>query len=62
MQSPYDYYVISTPLFGFPTCEITYQGDTIRELSAPINMVEEAVDLLNCAYQEGHRRALAGMD
>lgn len=62
MTSPYDYYVISTPLLGFPKCVITYHGDDIREIASPINMVEEAVNLLNCAYQEGHRRALEGLD
>jgi hypothetical protein len=61
-MEPYDYEIISEPLFGFPKCAITYQGDDIREITAPISMIEEAVDLLNCAYQEGHRRALAGMD
>ena len=61
-MSPYDYYVINSPVFGFPKCAITYQEDKIREITAPIHMVEEAVDLLNCAYQEGHRRAKAGME
>ena len=61
-MEPYDFEVLDSPLFGFPKCVITYQGDDIREITAPINMIEEAVDLLNCAYQEGHRRALAGLD
>lgn len=61
-MEPYDYEILNEPLLGFPKCVITYQGDDIREITAPINMVAEAVDLLNCAYQEGHRRALAGLD
>lgn len=61
-MEPYEFKVLNSPLFGFPKCAITYQGDVIREITAPIDMVAQAVDLLNCAYQEGHRRALEGLD
>lgn len=62
MYERYTYEIVKEPLFGLPLCRILYDDTVIREAYAPINVVQEMVTLLNCAYEEGHRRALAGLE
>lgn len=54
MDKPYTYKVVKTALIGWPTCHIIFDETVIRELTVPLEAVQEMVSLLNNAFQVGY--------
>lgn len=61
MDKPYTYEVIETALIGWPKCHIIFDETVIRELTAPLKVIQEMVSLLNNAFQVGYMEGQAGL-
>ena len=60
-RDPYEYEVVSTPLVGWPTVNITFDETVIRTGTMPVDLAKELVTTLNQAFAVGYMEGKAGL-
>ncbi len=60
-REPYSYEIVSEPLLGWPTINITCDDLVIRTVTMPVNIAEDLVALLNQVYLNGYMEGGAGL-
>ena len=58
MDEPYTYKVVESGMW-WPKCQIIFDETVIREVTVPLEAVQEMVSLLNNAFQVGYMEGQA---